>query len=77
MFKDQIEDYSVNMNDDIISIIESIDFSNINTKYNSSVKINDKIVSCINRMNYIQYRRKLKKMFSYDNFFVFKEEKQK
>jgi hypothetical protein len=26
-------------------------------------------------MNYIQYRRKLKKMFGYDNFLVFKEEK--
>ena len=75
VFKDQIEDYSTDMNDDIINVIKSIDFSNINTKYNSSVKINDKIVSCINRMNYIQYRRKLKKMFGYDNFLVFKEEK--
>lgn len=74
-FKNKIEDYSSEMNDDIINLIKSVDFSDINSKYNNNININNKIVGCIRRMNYVQYRMKLKNMFEYNDYIVFKEEK--
>lgn len=74
-FKNKIVDYSSEMNDDIINLIKSVDFSDINSKYNNNININNKIVGCIGRMNYVQYRMKLKNMFEYNDYIVFKEEK--
>lgn len=74
-FKNEKEHYSVEMNNDIINTIKNIDFSDINKKYNNDTNINNKIVGCISRMNYLQYRNKLKNMFKYSDYLVFKEEK--
>jgi len=75
IFKNKVEDYSTEMNNDIINLIKDIDFTYINKKYKNSLSINNRIISSIQRMNYIPYRRKLKNMFQYSNYLVFKEEK--
>lgn len=74
-FENRTEDFSREMNDDIIGYIKTIDFKHINNKYNNDTNINDKIITSINRMNYISYRKKLKNMFKYGQYAVFKEEK--
>ena len=74
-FKNKKEHYSVEMNNDIMNVIKNIDFSDINKKYNNDTNINNKILGCIGKMNYLQYRNKLKNMFKYCDYLVFKEEK--
>ena len=75
IFKNKIVDYCPEMNTEIIERIKTIDFSDIKEKYNSSIDINEKISSCIFRMNKISYRNKLKNIFEYDDYVIFKEEK--
>lgn len=77
IFENQTEDYCVEMNNDIISKIKDIDFSEINKKYGSDIDINEKIIKSIERMYKINYCKKLKNMFKYDSYFVFKEERKK
>lgn len=74
VFKNVKEDYSIEMNDEIGKLIDTIDFSNINKKYGKEININKKIIECIKRMNKVSYRKKLKNMFKYNNYIVFKEE---
>lgn len=71
------EDYSEEMNNDIIEYIKLLNFNDINRKYKNNTNINDKIISLIKRMHYISYRKKLKNMFRFNNYLVFKEEKKK
>ena len=75
VFENKTEDFSKEMNEDIVDYIKTIDFKHINKKYGNDTNINDKIISSINRMNYISYRKKLKNMFKYGQYVVFKEEK--
>ena len=63
------------MNIDIINKIKDMDFSVINEKYGSDININERIVKSIERMYKINYGKKLKNMFKFDSYFVFKEEK--
>ena len=65
IFENKTEDYSKEMNDDIVGYIKTIDFKHINNKYNNDTNINNKITTVIGRMNYISYRKKLKNMFKY------------
>lgn len=75
IFENKIEDYSKEMNDEIVDYIKTLDFKYINNKYNNDTNINDKITTMISRMNYISYRKKLKNMFRYGNYVIFKEER--
>ena len=75
IFENKIEDFSEEMNNEIINYIETMDFNHINNKYNDNTNINDKIIASISRMNFISYRKKLKNMFKYNQYIVFKEEK--
>ena len=75
IFENQTEDYCVEMNIDIINKIKDMDFSVINEKYGSDININERIVKSIERMYKINYGKKLKNMFKFDSYFVFKEEK--
>ena len=77
IFENEKEDFSKEMNNDIIELVKNIDFSKINNKYKNSININEKIINNIQRMNCITYRKKLKQMFKYMEYIVFEEELKK
>lgn len=77
IFENEKEDFSKEMNNDIIELVKNMDFTEINNKYKNTIDINKKVINNIQRMNYITYRRKLKQMFKYKEYIVFEEERKK
>ena len=76
-FENEKEEFSKEMNDDIIDLLTNMDFTEINNKYENTININEKIIGIIQRMNCISYRKKLNNMFKYNQYLVFKEERKK
>ena len=77
IFENKKEDYPKEMNDDIIELVKNMDFLEINNRYKNNININQKIIDNIKRMNCITYRKKLKNLFKYKEYIVFKEERKK
>ena len=74
IFENEKEEFSKEMNADIIELVKNINFDGINDKYENKIDIKQKIIDNIQRMNCITYRNKLKNMFKYREHIVFQEE---
>ena len=74
IFENKKEEFSKEINDDIMEFVKKLDFAEINYKYENDININQKIIDNIQRMNYITYRNKLKNIFEYKEHIVFQEE---
>jgi len=83
IYSNQIEEYPCKMNDDIIERLTGVDISDIQKKYEEELKENlkinfkEKIENLFGRSYLYGYRRKLKNLFSFDDYIVFENEKKR
>lgn len=75
MYSNQVCEYSEKMNAEIIERLKGTDIEDIKIKYNSNVDIKAKIDNLLKRAYLFGFRSKLKKLFSFDNYIVFNQEK--
>ena len=59
IFENEKEDFSKEMNNDIIKLVKNVDFTEVNNKYKNTIDINKKIIDNIQRMNCIWMEQKV------------------
>ena len=74
-YSEQLREYPEEMNIEIIQKLKEINFVDIKSKYESNADINSKIDNLFKRAYLYGFRSKLKKMISFDEYIVFKQEK--
>lgn len=77
IYSNQVEEYPYEMNVKIIEKLKEIDISDIQKEYNTNINISSKIDNIFKRAYLYGYRNKLKKLFSFDSYIVFENEKNK